>query len=303
MNVIECVNVSKEFRKVKALDNLSFTIEENKITGLIGRNGAGKSTILKIVAGFIKETSGEINVFSENPFNSILVSANTIYIDDQMTLPTSLNLSEILDSAAKFYKNWDHELATKLCNYFSLRPTQHHFHLSKGTKSTFNMILGIASRCPLTIFDEPTAGMDAAVRKDFYRALLKDYLAYPRTIIISSHHLDEIEDLVEDILLIKSGRELLHKSITDVKEMAVGMKGKTSVIEKWTQNIDRYHTKMIDSDHSYVVVKNVYTPSLIQKARLEGIDISAVTSTDLCMYLTKESKGGIDDVFNRDEFV
>ncbi|MBS4174413.1 ABC transporter ATP-binding protein [Bacillus sp. FJAT-49736] len=298
MNIIESVNISKNYGRVKALDNISFTIEENKITGLIGRNGAGKSTILKIIAGFIKETSGNINVFGENPFNSILVSANMIFIDDQMTLPASLNLSETLEAASKFYKNWDHQLATKLFDYFSFDGTRHHYQLSKGMRSTFNMILGVASRCPLSIFDEPTTGMDAAVRKDFYRVLLKDYLAFPRTIILSSHYLEEIEDLLEDIFIINNGRNLLHTSITDFKEMAIELKGKTQAIEKFTQSKEIYHSRTIDSDTSYVVVNNDFAPFLIEKMQLEGIDISVVAPTDLFVYLTNDTKGGVDHVFN-----
>ncbi|MGO4886675.1 ABC transporter ATP-binding protein [Anaerobacillus sp. MEB173] len=203
--MIECNELTKTYGGKKALNNLSFMIEENKITGIIGRNGAGKTTLLKIIAGFLRETSGEIKVFSEKPFNSLTVSANMIFVDDQMSLPTTLSLQEILEVAATFYKNWDMELAQRLFDYFSFHRDQRHSSLSKGMKSTFNMILGLSARCPLTIFDEPTTGMDAAVRADFYRALLKDYIAYPRTILISSHHLDEIEDLLEDVLLIKEG--------------------------------------------------------------------------------------------------
>ena len=154
-----------------------------------------------MIAGFFRETSGEIEVFSETPFNNLNVSANTIYMDDQMTFPASLNLAELLEEAERFYRNWNAELADGLLDYFSLNPKQLHNKLSKGMKSTFQMIFGLSERCALTIFDEPTSGMDAGVRKDFYRALLKDYIAYPRTIILSSHHLNEIEDLMEDVLL------------------------------------------------------------------------------------------------------
>ena len=181
----------------------------------------------------MKETTGDVKVFSEHPFNNLNASANTIFIHDQMNLPTSLNLMEILDAAASFYENWDSGLAERLFDYFSLNPLQYFSGLSKGMKSTFTMILGLAARCPLTIFDEPTTGMDAAVRKDFYRALLKDYLANPRTMIISSHHLNEIEDLLEDILLMKDGKELLHLPVADLREWAIGIQGKSSVVNEW----------------------------------------------------------------------
>ena len=299
MSVIDCNGLTKVYGGTKALNNLSFKIEENKITGLIGRNGAGKTTLLKIIAGLLKETAGELKVFSEKPFNSLQVSANVIFLHDQMNLPTALNLKELLETAASFYPNWDRELADRLFDYFSLNPLQYYNGLSKGMKSTFNMILGLSARVPLTMLDEPTTGMDAAVRKDFYRALLKEYIAYPRTIIISSHHLNEIEDLLEDILLVNEGKEILYMPVADLKEWAIGIQGKTTVINEWTQNTEVIYTKSIGIDQSYVVVRNHFSETERQRARNAGIDITPVTSSDLCVYLTSKTKGGIDDVFNK----
>ncbi|WP_066069094.1 ATP-binding cassette domain-containing protein [Neobacillus soli] len=298
MNVIECNRLTKAYGGAKALNNLSFKLEENKIIGLIGRNGAGKTTLLKIIAGFMKETSGEIQVLAEKPFNNLTVSANVIFIHDQMNLPTALNLKEILQAAARFYENWDDELANRLFDYFSFNSSQHYQGLSKGMKSTFHMILGLSARCSLTLFDEPTTGMDAAVRKDFYRALLKDYIAHPRTIIISSHHLNEIEDLLEDILLIKDGKEYLHLPVADLKEWAIGLQGKTAVVDEWTQNQEVIFTKSIGIDQSYVVVRNHFSEADWQTARTAGVVLTPVTSSDLCVYLTSKTTGGIDDVFN-----
>lgn len=299
MSVIECRDLTKTFGGTKALNNLSFKLEDNKITGLIGRNGAGKTTLLKIIAGHMKETSGEIKVFSEKPFNNLLVSANTIFLHDQMNLPTALNLMETLEVGASFYGNWDSELAKRLFEYFSFNPLQHYNGLSKGMKSTFNMIIGLSARCPLTIFDEPTTGMDAAVRKDFYRALLKDYIANPRTIIISSHHLNEIEDLLEDIFLLNNGKELLHMSVADLKEWAIGIQGKTPIVDEWTQNKEVIFTKSMGLENKYVVVKNDLSEEELQNARLAGMEVSPVTSSDACVYLTSKTNGGIDDVFNK----
>jgi len=298
MSVIECRRLTKVYGREKALNELSFKIQENKITGLIGRNGAGKTTLLKILAGYLMETTGDVKVFSEHPFNNLNASANTIFIHDQMNLPTALNLMEILDATASFYKNWDSGLAERLFDYFSLNPLQYFSGLSKGMKSTFTMILGLAARCPLTIFDEPTTGMDAAVRKDFYRALLKDYLANPRTIIISSHHLNEIEDLLEDILLMKDGKELLHLPVADLKEWAIGIQGKSSVVNGWITGKEILYTKNIALNHSYVVVKNELTEIELQHAKGSGLEITNVTSSDICVYLTNKTKGGIDDVFS-----
>lgn len=299
MTVIEASGLTKAYGRVKALNNLSFSIEADKITGLIGRNGAGKTTLLKLVAGFLKATSGEVAVFSENPFNSIKVSANMIFIDDNMNLPASLSLAEILTSAGKFYPNWDMGLAKGLFDYFEFDPKFRHQNLSKGRQSTFNMIIGISARCALTIFDEPTTGMDAAVRKDFYKALLKDYLAHPRTIILSSHLLNEIEDVLEDILLIKDGEKRLHLPVSDLKELAVGLRGRVQAVNELTRLKEIFHYESFGKDSIFVVVKNDFTEVDLQNAKLAGVEISPVETSDLCIYLTAASKGGIDLVFNR----
>jgi ABC-2 type transport system ATP-binding protein len=300
MNVIDCKGLTKVYGRTKALNHLSFTIEENKITGLIGRNGAGKTTLLKIIAGFMRGTSGEVKVFSEEPFNNLFVSANVIYINDQMNFPTALSLKEILNVAATFYENWNHELANRLFDYFSFHEDHQYTDLSKGMKSTFNMIVGLSARCALTMFDEPTTGMDAAVRKDFYRALLKDFIAYPRTIILSSHHLNEIEDLLEDILLLKDGKEHLHIPIADLKEWAIGIEGLTANVNEWIGEREVIHLKNIGHDRMFAVVRNDFSAYEKQKAREAGLTFSPVSSSDICVYLTSKTKGGIDDVFIKD---
>lgn len=297
MKAIECKELTKVYFRKKILDNLSFSIDENKITGLIGRNGVGKTTLLKIIAGFIKETSGDIKVFSERPFNSLNVSVNSIFVDDQMSFPPALQLHEILKEASRFYPNWDMELAKRLLHYFSFDPKHYHNRLSKGKTSTFNAIVGLAARPSLTLFDEPTTGMDAAVRKDFYRALLKDYLAHPRTIIISSHHLDEIEDLLEDVLLIKDGRNYLHMPMEELKEWSIGIKGATTIIEELMREREIIYEKKMGENTLYAVVRNDFSEQELQKAKLAGVEFSAVAPSDLCVYLTNETKGGIDDVF------
>lgn len=299
MKVIECSGLSKSYERIKAINDLSISIEENKITGLIGRNGAGKTTLLKIMAGLLHKTSGKIRVFSEEPFNSLKVSANTIFIDDNLAFPKSFCLGDILEAADTFYENWDMDLARGLLEYFVLHPKQSHENLSKGMKSTFNVILGISSRCPLTIFDEPTVGMDGAVRKDFYRALLKDYVQNPRTIILSSHLLSEMENILEDILLLNKGEKCLHMPITDLKELAIEFRGKKGIVDGLTKDTEIYHQETLGKDSCFKVVKNDFSQIELQHAKKAGIEVLSVSAEDIYIYLTSGSKGGIDDVFNR----
>lgn len=298
MHVIECSGLTKTFGRVRALNDLFFSLEANRITGLIGPNGAGKTTLLKIAAGFIRGTSGRIRVFSEDPFNSLKVSSNLIFIDDNIKLPASLPLANILQSAAAFYENWNMEIARGLFNYFSLDPGQRYQNLSKGMKSTFNMILGLSARCLLTIFDEPTTGMDAGVRKDFYRALLRDYLQHPRTIILSSHLLNELEDILEDILLLREGEKRLHLPVSELKEFAVALRGRQETVLEMTAGQEIFHRQKFGKDHCHVVIGRSSAGPVLQRARAEGVEILPVKTDDLCVFLTGRNKGGIDHVFD-----
>lgn len=299
MAIIEVQKLSKDYGHIKALNDISFAIEENTITGLIGRNGAGKTTLLKIIAGFIKKTSGDVSVFGRNPFNCLDVSANTFFADDLMVFASALNLSQLLKEAGKFYPDWDGQLAEKLFEYFRLNPEQYHQSLSKGQKSIFNMIIALCSHSAITIFDEPTTGMDASIRKDFYRALLKDYIQYPRTIIFSSHLLSEVEGILENILLIKNGTKVLQMPVEELRATALGLRGNRYSIMELINKEQIIHIEQIEENYSYVAVKNNFKEEDLKEIKLAGIEVLPVSAEDLCIYLTAESEGGIDDVFNK----
>ncbi|WP_203247559.1 ABC transporter ATP-binding protein [Sporosarcina beigongshangi] len=297
MTVIKCNGVTKTYGAHQVLSNINFSIEEGVLTGIIGRNGVGKTTLMKMIVGFLRESSGSIQVFGEQPFNNLKVSANTIFIDDAMHFPDSMTLQDILTECQRFYPNWDGELASRLISYFVFHLGGKHRLLSKGKKSTFNAIIGLAAHCALTIFDEPTTGMDAAVRKDFYRALLKDYSAHPRTILVSSHHIEEIEDLLEDILLVHEGKVQFHGPITDLQEMFVTLQGTAELLAIHTQdkNIISQHTL---GPYSEWLVENTFTDDQIKHLQASGISLSPVSANDAYIALTTKAQGGIDHVFN-----
>ncbi|CEG26517.1 ATP-binding cassette domain-containing protein [Bacillus sp. B-jedd] len=301
MKTVEFNKVSKTYFGKKALNELSFSIEENTITGLVGRNGAGKTTLLRLTAGFLKPSSGEVKVFSEFPFENLDVSMNSIFIDDGMVFPPALSLGEILEEAGRFYPNWNGRLANRLLDYFSIDPKNYHNRLSKGKTSIFNAIVGIASRCPLTMFDEPTTGMDEAARKDFYRALLKDYIDHPRTIILSSHHLEEIEDLLENILLIQDGRCYLHLPMPEFSSWAITVQGSGEGIRNVLAGLEIIHERTLGKNAFQTVVRNNLTVEEVEELRKAGAEIMPVSSSDLFVYLTTAEKGGIDSVFNENE--
>lgn len=303
MSVIEGYELSKAYGKVKALQDLSFAIEKDTITGLIGRNGAGKTTLLRMIAGHLRPTQGKLRVFSQDPFENLAVAGDAIFVDDTMAFPDSFTLGDILKEVAVFYPHWNNRIAQGLFDYFRLNPQQRHSNLSKGSRSTFNAILGIAARCPLTLMDEPTTGMDSAVRKDFYRALLKDYLEHPRTIILSSHLLGELEDILEDILLLDQGTVRLQMPALDMKEYALGLRGNAQVLQDRVLNTLSEEALLYRDEFTkgslYLVVKAGELPADFESLRNKDIETLPIALEDLCNYLTAPRKGGINDVYKR----
>ena len=294
--MIECTNVTKSYFRKKALTGVSCKIDEQKIIGLIGRNGAGKSTLLKILAGHLKPSSGEARIYNARPFNNLTVATNTILIEENMTFPHNSDLAHILKSAAMFYPNWQGDLAKKLMDYAGPSLKSHHENLSKGQRSTFNLIYGLATRCAVTLLDEPMNGMDEAIRSDLYRAILKEYIAYPRTIIISSHHLNEMEHLIEEILLIDNGQVALHESLEHMQQYALRLVGPKDFLEPYRHQV----TILFEKNEGPYMEFVVETRSLLvddNQLLANGIQLKPVPASDVCKYVTSNTRGGIDDVF------
>lgn len=293
--IIQASHLSKRYQHKQALSDINITLSENKIIGLIGRNGAGKTTLLKLLVGYLRPSEGELTVFGQVPFNNLIVSSNTLFMSDEMTYHPSLNLREILSIVTTFYPNYDHELALRLLDYFSINPSSHPTKLSKGMRSTFQLIVALAVRAPLTLLDEPTTGMDAAVRKDMYRAILKEYIAHPRTILLSSHLIDEVEDLLEEMILIDKGKLVLHESLEHLKEYAIQCTGKQESLHPLKEVAEViYEERAIGQPQSVIVKRSEVVLHLAKSLQLA---VSPVKVSDLCMYLTSKEKGGIDDVF------
>ena len=291
---IICHQVEKRYRNKRVLHSLTCSINKGKLSGLIGRNGAGKSTLLKLLAGHLKPTNGEITVFGECPFNNLKTASNIMFVEEGMTFPPLFTVLDIFKMAKDFYPNWQHELAKRLLDYANIPTNAFHHNLSKGQKSTFNLIYGLASRCTITLLDEPMNGMDESIRTDMYRAILKEYIAYPRTMIISSHHLNEMEHLLEEIILIDNGQIKLHASLDDVQQMLVRLRGDINLIRKLTSDMEVFFEKEDLFHYEVVVERNKIDEKLLQTM---NILVQPVTASEVCKFMTSKGKGGIDDVF------
>lgn len=281
--MIQCKNILKKYRGKEILKDVSFQIEEHKIVGLIGRNGAGKSTLLNILAGHSRPTAGQVSIYQDSPL-SLAAATNTIFIEEGMTFAANSNIEQIFKTASRFYPNWQQELAEKLLHYVGISDKSFPSSLSKGQRSSFHLIYGLAARCAITLLDEPMNGMDEAIRSDMYRAILKEYIAYPRTIVISSHHLQEIEHLVEEILLIHHGQVVVHQAVEEIQQYAVRIVGQPEQLAPY-----RAHA-LFEGNRELIIEKKYFEES-------STIQWEHISASEACKYVTANTTGGIDDVF------
>jgi ABC-type Na+ transport system ATPase subunit NatA len=180
--IVELNGLTKAYGDVKAVNNVSFTMNEQKIYGLLGRNGAGKTTIMQMITAQLFSTSGELKVFGENPYENNHVLSQICFIKESQKYPDVYRIIDVLNISASFFPNWDHDYALSLAEEFRLPLKRRMKKLSRGMLSSVGIIVGLASRAPLTIFDEPYLGLDAVARSLFYERLIEDnQLFYRRT--------------------------------------------------------------------------------------------------------------------------
>jgi ABC-2 type transport system ATP-binding protein len=218
-------DVTMRFRSTTAVDGVTASIEAGTITGLLGRNGAGKTTLMQLLTGHRVPTSGRIRVFGEQPYENEDVLRRICFVKEGQRYPDAFRVKDAVEAASWLHPDWDDELAQSLLADFELplrRPVK---KLSRGMTSAVGIVIGLASRAPLTIFDEPYLGLDAVARQLFYDRLIADYAEHPRTVLLSTHLIEEIGDLLEHVLLIDSGRLLLAADADSLRDSAVTVTG------------------------------------------------------------------------------
>ena len=201
--MIEVKNVKKKYKTVKALDDVSFNIEEGKITCILGVNGVGKSTILKAIAGLVKPDSGKILIDGEKPTQQTY--NKLAFVPDIDIHFSHLNIKETFEFMKLFYKNWDEERAYEMLKMFSLTDDEMISKLSKGNKARVKIIIGFAQRAKYTLLDEPFSGIDIFKREEFIKAILT-FMDDDESIVITTHEIDEIEQIVDDVIILNNGK-------------------------------------------------------------------------------------------------
>jgi ABC-2 type transport system ATP-binding protein len=247
-------DVSMRFREHTALDGISTEIEQDTITGLLGRNGAGKTTLMQLLTGHRVPTSGRVEVAGASPYENDDVLRRICFIKEGQRYPDQFRVRDALRAAATLFPEWDEDLAQSLMRDFDLPAKRTIKKLSRGMNSAVGIVIGLASRAPLTLFDEPYLGLDAVARQLFYDRLLADYAEHPRTVVLSTHLIEEIADLLERVLLIDRGRVLLDTDAESLRDSALTVSGPTAAVGAFARRHDLLHTESLGG-HSRAVVR------------------------------------------------
>ncbi len=212
-SVVSARGVSKKFGSVHAVDNVSFEIEEGKILGLIGPNGAGKTTLLKALLG-LTDCEGQLSVLGLDPFRQRKeMMQNICFIADVAVLPRWIKVTQLLDYVEAIHPNFSRKHAEEHLAKTKIRSSSKVRELSKGMVTQLHLSIIMSIDAKLLILDEPTLGLDIIFRKEFYANLLNDYFDEERTILITTHQVEEIENLLTDIMFIDDGKILLDSSM------------------------------------------------------------------------------------------
>ncbi|MFK4851260.1 ABC transporter ATP-binding protein [Microbacterium sp. ZW T6_19] len=286
--VIEVHNLTKRYKDKNALDDVTLSLEPGAIYGLLGRNGAGKTTLMSILTAQNFETSGTVKVFGEHPYENARVLSRLCFVRESQKYPDDAHPRHAFKAASMFFPNWSQAVADDLVEQFQLPMRQKIKKLSRGQLSAVGVIIGIASRAEITFFDEPYLGLDAVARQIFYDRLLEDYAEHPRTVILSSHLIDEVANLIEKVIVIDNGRIILNDDTDAVRDRAITVIGDASVVDSWTTGREVLHRESLGRVVS-VTTLGALTPEERADVIAAGLELAPVSLQQLIVRLTQNS--------------
>ncbi|WP_239117549.1 ATP-binding cassette domain-containing protein [Paractinoplanes ferrugineus] len=277
------------FGSTVAVDDVRLDLPTGKIYGLLGRNGSGKTSLLSALASYRRPTAGTVRFDGVDAFENPAVMRHTCFIRDTLDVSDSERVRAVLRVAGWMRPGWDADYAARLADLFELDPSKRVSALSRGRRSALGVVLGLASRAPLTILDETYLGMDAVARADFYRELLADYLAHPRTIILSTHLIEEVADLLERVVILDRGRVLLHAEADELRGRGIKVTGPDTVVADFAAG---HHVLAEQSLGGVRAVTLDWRPAPDDVARGEaaGLTFGPVGIQDLFVHLTSPSQ-------------
>ena len=263
MREIRVDHVSKSFGKAKALDDVSLSFEHGKIHALLGRNGAGKSTLLGLIANRLVPTSGRIFVDDEPAADNARALAKLYCMNDKKMYPENLRVDVLFDEMGRFYESFD--------------------ALSTGYRSVYQLVVGLSLDVDYLLLDEPVLGLDANHRELFYKLLLDDYLEKQRTVIIATHLIEEVANLVEQVTIVDRGRVLLASSAEELRASGYSVSGRTADVAAYCAGMEVLDVEELGG------LSVAYVQGKPDAARLnERLDVAPLNLQKLFVKLTEK---------------
>ena len=217
--VIQVSELTRRFGATTALASVSLSVTRGMVHGLVGPNGAGKTTLIKHVLGLLRAESGSVRVFGLDPvIDPVGVLSRIGYLSEERDLPGWMRVDELIRYSRAFYPDWDDVYARELQNTFALDPTAKIKNLSKGQKARAALLIALAYRPELLVLDEPSTGLDPIVRKDIVGAIIRTIADEGRTVLFSSHLLEEVEQVADHITMISRGHIALSAPLDVIRE-------------------------------------------------------------------------------------
>jgi len=281
MKKIEVKDATKKFGNVVALNNVSISFEENKIYGLLGRNGAGKSTLLNIITNRIFADSGEIIIDGIKGNESDTVLSKVYLMSEKNYYPENMKIRDVFKWSKEFYPSFDADYADKLAVKFKLDLNKKVKGLSTGYSSIFKVIIALSVNVPYILLDEPILGLDANHRDLFYKTLVENYLEHPKTIVISTHLIEEVANVIEDIIIIKDGEIIKNQACEELLSEGYTITGSAASIDSFISD------KNVIGLDSLGGLKTAYILGDIDKKSVpEGLEVTKIDLQKLFIQLT-----------------
>ena len=217
--VITVSELTRRFGAKTALASVTLSIPRGTVYGLVGANGAGKTTLIKHILGLLRAERGSVRVFGLDPVaDPVGVLSRTGYLSEERDLPGWMRVDELIRYSRAFYPAWDDAYAEELRQTFALDATANVGNLSKGQKAQLGLLLALAYRPELLVLDEPSSGLDPVVRRDILEAIVRTIAHEGRTVLFSSHLLDEVERVADHVTMINEGKVVLSAPLAAIKE-------------------------------------------------------------------------------------
>lgn len=233
---IQIKNITKLYKNTIALNNVSLNFEFGKIYGLLGRNGAGKSTLINIIANRKFPNDGEVFIDNLKARENMQISDLLFCATTDDLYPKSHKVKNIFKWTNTFYDSFDLDKSFDLAKKFNLNINKSFTQLSKGYQTIMKLIIGLSLNLPYMIYDEPVLGLDANHRELFYSLLLKDFQENEKTIIIATHLIEEIANMIEEVIIIDDGKIILEKNSQQLSELGYSVSGLKEDVDKYCLN-------------------------------------------------------------------